>query len=382
MADRDALFQAILYAPDDDAPRLVFADWLDENGDPDRAEFIRVQCRLARLPFYEPECATLSARADELLVRHRRAWRVPAPALRQEFRRGFVETLVIEPGVFFERSADLYRQAPIRWVLFTGRPDMDGWDWDLVVPLEGLEFPGPPPGPISARAGHELPRLRRLKAVGLMECVDFLAAVSCPRLEAVDLSDSPAAPVVLEEFCHRAELGRVRALALGAGERLTYQQRMRAHGALLLAAMPGLVNLRELHLNGQLIGDAGLYHLAHSPQLAGVEELYLTRNEIGEIGTRGIEDLCTSLYLNRLSVVDLSHNPLGAAGARELAAWPGLRRLRWLNLTDCGLSERAGRSLAESPYLHDGLALALDGNRFDPAELFPPGLLHRPASVS
>lgn len=382
MSDRDALFQAILAAPDDDAPRLVFADWLDENGDPDLAEFIRVQCRLARMPFYEAECATLSARADDLLVRHRRAWRVPAPALRQEFRRGFVETLVIEPSVFFERSADLYRQAPIRWVQFTGLPDMAAWDWDLVVPLEGLEFPGPPPGPISARAGHELPRLRRLKAVGLMESVDFLAAVSCPRLEAVDLSDSPAAPVVLEEFCHRAELVRVRALALGAGERLTYQQRMRAHGALLLASMPGLANLRELHLNGQLIGDAGLYHLARSPQLTGVEELYLARNEIGEIGTRGIEDLCTSLYLNSLTVVDLSHNPLGAAGARELAAWPGLRRLRWLNMTDCGLSERAGRALAGSPYLHDGLVLAVDGNRFDPAELFPPDLLRRPASVS
>jgi Ran GTPase-activating protein (RanGAP) involved in mRNA processing and transport len=259
---------------------------------------------------------------------------------------------------------------------------MAGWDWDLVVPLEGLEFPGPPPGPISARPGHELPRLRRLKAVGLMECVDFLAAVSCPRLEAVDLTDSPAPPVVFEEFCHRAELGRVRALALGAGERLVYQQRLRAHGALLLAAMPSLTNLRELHLDGQLIGDAGLYHLAHSAQLAGVEELYLAHNEIGQIGTNGIEELCTSLYLTRLRVLDLSSNPLGAAGIRELAQWPDLRRLRWLGLTNCGLTAQAIRPLAASPYLHDGLALAVDDNRFEPGELFRPGLVRRPASVS
>src|SRR5262249_7676147 len=34
--------------PDDDAPRLVYADWLEDNGDPDRAEFIRVQVELAR----------------------------------------------------------------------------------------------------------------------------------------------------------------------------------------------------------------------------------------------------------------------------------------------------------------------------------------------
>src|SRR5689334_6445745 len=121
MSDRDALFQAVLHAPDDDAPRLVFADWLDENGEADRAEFIR----------------------------------------------GFVETIALRPDPFFARAADLYRRAPLRWVEFTAPATLGEWDWDAVGPLEGMEFPGPPPGPISARAGHELPRLRRLKAVGL-----------------------------------------------------------------------------------------------------------------------------------------------------------------------------------------------------------------------
>jgi uncharacterized protein (TIGR02996 family) len=37
------LLRTLLERPDDDAPRLVYADWLDENGEPDRAEFIRVQ---------------------------------------------------------------------------------------------------------------------------------------------------------------------------------------------------------------------------------------------------------------------------------------------------------------------------------------------------
>ena len=39
---------AICANPDDDAPRLVYADWLDEHGDP-RGEFIRVQVELAAL---------------------------------------------------------------------------------------------------------------------------------------------------------------------------------------------------------------------------------------------------------------------------------------------------------------------------------------------
>ena len=49
-SDREAFMQAILDAPDDDTPRLIFADWLDEHGEAERAEFIRVQCELAKHP--------------------------------------------------------------------------------------------------------------------------------------------------------------------------------------------------------------------------------------------------------------------------------------------------------------------------------------------
>jgi uncharacterized protein (TIGR02996 family) len=38
-----SLLDAVLENPDDDLPRLVYADYLDENGDPKRAEFIRAQ---------------------------------------------------------------------------------------------------------------------------------------------------------------------------------------------------------------------------------------------------------------------------------------------------------------------------------------------------
>jgi uncharacterized protein (TIGR02996 family) len=49
MTDAARFLAAIRAAPDDDAPRLVYADFLHENGEEDRAEFIRVQCRLARM---------------------------------------------------------------------------------------------------------------------------------------------------------------------------------------------------------------------------------------------------------------------------------------------------------------------------------------------
>lgn len=50
MATEEAAFlQAICTEPDCDTVRLVYADWLQEQGRPERAEFIRVQCRVAEL---------------------------------------------------------------------------------------------------------------------------------------------------------------------------------------------------------------------------------------------------------------------------------------------------------------------------------------------
>jgi uncharacterized protein (TIGR02996 family) len=49
MTTDEGFLQAILDDVEDDALRLVYADWLEEHGQPERAEFIRVQVELARL---------------------------------------------------------------------------------------------------------------------------------------------------------------------------------------------------------------------------------------------------------------------------------------------------------------------------------------------
>ena len=45
-----ALCRAVVAQPEDDLPRLVAADWLEESGHPERAEYIRVQIGLAKEP--------------------------------------------------------------------------------------------------------------------------------------------------------------------------------------------------------------------------------------------------------------------------------------------------------------------------------------------
>src|SRR5262245_30883231 len=49
MTEHDALLRAICENPCDDLPRLVYADWLVENGQPEPAGFIRTQIEMARL---------------------------------------------------------------------------------------------------------------------------------------------------------------------------------------------------------------------------------------------------------------------------------------------------------------------------------------------
>src|ERR1022692_1698756 len=97
MTHEDAFLQAILAAPDDDAPRLIFADWLEERGD-SRGAFIRIQCALARLDPADPARPDLEDEERLLLQRHEAEGIAPLrrAATACRFRRGFVEEVQID----------------------------------------------------------------------------------------------------------------------------------------------------------------------------------------------------------------------------------------------------------------------------------------------
>jgi len=71
-----ALLRAVCECPADDAPRLIYADWLEENGGGERAEFVRVQCELARIPWVTDSNPRLLA----LRARERELWNAQTPA--------------------------------------------------------------------------------------------------------------------------------------------------------------------------------------------------------------------------------------------------------------------------------------------------------------
>lgn len=103
MMEETAFVAAILAAPHDDAPRLVFADWLNERNDP-RGEWLRITIRLQQLLWnnapaenaakqsWVRETAKLQDRLRELNEVVSKAW-----ALR--IQRGFIEQCNIPDAV-------------------------------------------------------------------------------------------------------------------------------------------------------------------------------------------------------------------------------------------------------------------------------------------
>src|SRR4051794_32323007 len=94
----EAFLSAIRANPDDDGVRLIYADWLEENGQPQRGEFLRVQIELARLAEDDPRREALADRQDELLAAHGEQWRPVRGrgAARGTFHRGLVEEMFVD----------------------------------------------------------------------------------------------------------------------------------------------------------------------------------------------------------------------------------------------------------------------------------------------
>jgi uncharacterized protein (TIGR02996 family) len=149
----DSYLRAILAMPDDDGPRLVAADWWDERGAAERAEFVRVQCELARrYPGWSgvPAMGSLGAGGPyaELRRRERDLWRaggdtdgrgwfagcglggyviylVPSPDnMTAVVRRGFVEEITVTAADFLAHADALTVACPLKRVRLTTWPEL------------------------------------------------------------------------------------------------------------------------------------------------------------------------------------------------------------------------------------------------------------------
>jgi uncharacterized protein (TIGR02996 family) len=303
MTPEDAFMQAILAEPDDDCVRLIYADWLQEQEEPDlvdRGEFIRLQCEFARMAPDDPARVETEDRARHLLEQHFDRWVTPlrnrlagsretwlrgadpgSSILR--FKRGFVEALTLPVSTFLDQGEEIFRLTPLRRISLTGGG--------------GRAF--------------------ALAASHLLEHVETLAFV-----------DYHVDPICAEDIR-------------------------------ILARCPYLTRLRVLDLYRNNLGDLGIEALVEATWLAGVRALNLGDNGLSDLSVRALAQTSALAGLTQLT---LSRNGISDGGARAVANSPYLCGLGYLNL-DLNRLTRAGiASLRASPHLKGIIVLSTEGN--------------------
>ena len=375
MSDEAALLASIWESPLDDAPRLVYADWLEETGEVAnvaRAELIRVQCELDRIDEDDPRRADLRERDKALRAEFGRVWRegLPRGGVRgAPFRRGFPEPhLDVGPGGFLRQVEKAYWIAPSWTVNFRPADHCQNrqlGESPLLGRLSGLNINR---RPASFAEIHDIlgsPHLRHLRKLEFWRVIVSDADV-------FDLAAAPLAANLREIALVGAEIA-----AKGAGVLAGWPCRRGLHrldlsgnalGTEGAAVLGGARwdRLRDLRLARNGIRDSGVEALARSGGLAGVARLDLGGNSIGAAGASA---LASGPGLPRLKELDLSGNSIGNTGAAALALSQHLAGLRKLNLAGNAIGDRGLRSLAESPYLAELQALMVYRNDYGSAGL-------------
>ncbi|MBN9518947.1 TIGR02996 domain-containing protein [bacterium] len=378
MDDETALLAAACDRPDDDTPRLVLADWLDDHGDAARAAFVRAQVELARTPEWEPfavECrhrrpewSDAGAPFRDTLPPFPDGW-TSVGWLDPPFRRGLGWRVAVGALLAWEEVArELFQKAPVGALHLRAAATLDDWrrfaagSWLERVREVHLEAGGSPVEPVRAlAAGGKLTNLEALHfhradlpGIDLL-LADVLAEPLGANLR--ELSFRLSSPASLDDLIDvlAANAGRFDRLALRA---------MNLTGELVRrwADAGGLRNLLALDLEHNYVLGADRYR-ALAGALAGSEwaghTLRLAYAGVGEPGAKALA-ACPGVASVRL--LDLSRNTLGPTAARALAASPHLAGLRALRLRNCQLGDQAVRRLVRATFWNNLTELDLRDN--------------------
>jgi uncharacterized protein (TIGR02996 family) len=306
---------------DEDTPRLVFADWLQENGDEARAEFIRIQCAEARGDTSDAK------KAVALLAEHRDRWLLGLPkGLRDRpdwcvFRRGFIAAMTVL-GRYWA-SSGIERN----W-------DAGGKAIRRITALEELRF---------EQSWNTLVESHTLAGLRVLT----LPSAGSGLIES--LAKSPVLPSL-------TDLTIIAKSSNGLS--------LRSFRAVF--ASPKLTQLRRLRVESMRFGNIVAAGLA-DPRFANLEELRLPNVRLDTVGAMALARLPSAT----LRILDLNHNPLGDDGLSHLLASPLLRKIEKLDLSACDLTPAAARTLADWEGLQSVRSLDLHGNdiRSEAAEI-------------
>jgi uncharacterized protein (TIGR02996 family) len=343
--------------PDDDTPRLILADWLDDHGDEaDRArgEFIRLQCLLNRRGVVPRE-----ARLQLRQLHHQFAsrWLGPLAQLVDgwRFERGLLHLAIQGQRCFTRELHELIHTETFAWV-------------------EGLTLRQVTGGFINV--AEQLPLLNHIQALTIEEsrpgdtALCRLFSLPLENLRELNLAGCQASGEAIRHLATGRTLPRLRLLDLT-------RNYAASTGITALAQSTCLPHLRELRLGYNLIPDEALTQVADSPLLAQLEWLDLRGNQ--GCGGAGLSALVQSPGAENLRRLTLTHLPLQADTIGALVRSPALSQLRQLHLDGCaGIGNETLKLLAFSEGLPSLEHLSLARNNLTSEGLVALGQSHSP----
>lgn len=319
--DNSRFIAAIRSRPDDDAPRLIYADWLEEQGDV-RGELIRLQCRLARLQPGDPIRESLLVVEGKLSNECKNRW-IELSGIRDvngvHFRRGFVHTLAMPAESFAKQIERIFKTAPLLQSVALAAPA--NWLSEIV-------------------AKTQMQNLAELHLFGAIDTGDVYA-----------LSRSLAMASLSSLSLNRSELGQRGMRELGRSTIFHTLQKLEIHyddirddGVAELAGCRAFPNLKTLELIHCWIESPGVRLLAEAPRLSKLRSLNLRSNLIND---EGVASLALHHQTSRLRNLGLAANEIGDEGASIVVRSPHLEAIETLDLQQNAITANVQRQLRE-----------------------------------
>jgi uncharacterized protein (TIGR02996 family) len=326
-SDGSALLEAVLASPDDDRPRLVYADWLTEQGDP-RGEFIAVQCARARMPADAPGQRPLEEREWTLMSAHAEQWEAALgkDLTSVKFRRGFIEEATLFTASFVERAEQMFALEPLRTVQVIDAGEEGAANLAAsksLARLDGLRLSN-----LSGRVEQGIGidglgvllssrNISRLKSLSLDDqyvgdtgaiALAHAGPAALPVLESLRLVSDSLTALGVEALAGTRWFRRLRRVTLAMNE-------LRKAGAEALAFASGAAAWEELDLDANMLGDDGARALAVHERLGALKRLSLQRNHLGPAGVQALLD---SPKLKGLTGLRLDGNRIGGLLTEKL----------------------------------------------------------------
>jgi uncharacterized protein (TIGR02996 family) len=398
MTDDAAFLRAVLDAPGDDAPRLVYADWLEENGQGDRAEFIRVQCELARLPIEDERRPDLEAREVRLLSARRKEWSRPLrPFVKQvEFRRGFAEAVKLRAEAFLEHAEDLFRLAPINTIDFVNIGDhaaavagskhlrklkglgltdsrfLSGQrgTWNRqTYQRERIENPL---GPNTLRTVFGSKFLRGIRHLAVPNCqlraegVRFLAGWNgLAEIESLDLRNNDFDEGDVAGLAASKHLGNLRTLRMESCFSYDHYEYFPEEGGITIfprELAPLFGQLEEAHIGSCGVTANGLRHLGSQPRTVPLKGLSLERSPLRMLDNTGEAEIVLAFLSQPLRELNLRSCYLDNMFIRALSETTAAATLVSLEIGNSDLIESDAENLVNSKSLANLQRLEIGGN--------------------